>query len=558
MDYEFYRKAIERSFFVTDKDGTSQPFILNEVQDKALKQLTGQDIFLKSRQQGVSTLFLAICTIAFISVENVKCVIIAHEAGVTQRLFDRVKGFLESLKHTFPGELPYTLKYNSRRELLNTKNGASFYIGTAGQRAFGHGDTINMLHVSEFSRYPEPEKMLAGLLQAVPKNGKVFIETTADGYNYFYRLWKKNYLESNPFQCHFIPWFATLEYSLPVDPGTEFMDSHPIYGDELGIMNTYHLAKEQMMWRRWKIDQLNGDIDKFNESYPATPDQAFILSGNNVWSNVMLSKYMLRVQKPIGRGNIIGYNPLSFVENEKGYISIWKEPEEFHSYTIGADVSEGKIVAEGDTEHETDYSCAYVIDRNTYEVVACWHGRIDPDQFGRQLESLGRYYNNALIAVERNAVGFTPLIVLRDLNYPNLYYREVYGLIADKRTAELGWVTDMHTKDLIINEATPLLRDGRITIYDEELIAEMMSYVRDERGRANAASGAHDDRVMAFLIAVKMLGQPMPAFRGNPIERRDGEMDGDLFWMGGVSFNKQGQPVDPEAFTGDASEGFEF
>jgi hypothetical protein len=155
--------------------------------------------------------------------------------------------------------------------------------------------------------------------------------------------------------------------------------------------------------------------------------------------------------------------------------------------------------------------------------------------------------------VERNAIGLTPLIVLRDLNYPHLYYREIYGLITEKRTAELGWVTDMHTKDLIINEATPLLRDGRVTIYDEDTIGEMMSFVRDERGKAGAASGAHDDRVMAYLIAVKMLGQPMQTYKGNPIERRDDEMQGDLFYLNGVSFNKQGMPVDPENYGSDES-----
>ncbi len=550
-DPDFIKRAIEKLFMVTDKDGVSQDFVFNGAQDKLNKALSGNDIVLKSRQQGISTFFLAYATIKFLTVENIKCVVIAHEAGVTQRLFDRVKGFLDSVNKRFPGDSPYELKYNSRRELLNTKNNATFYIGTAGQRAFGHGDTINILHISEFSRYPNPETMLSGLLQAVPKGGQIFIETTANGYNYFYRLWEKNRVNQSPFTTHFIPWFDTPEYALPYH-NQEFTE------EELAIINKYHLAKEQMMWRRWKIEQLNGDLDKFNESFPANPTEAFITSGNNVWSNTLLRSYMLATAKPLGVGNIIGYNPLQFIENEKGFIKIFKEPEEFHHYVIGADVSEGKIVAEGDSEHETDYSCAQVIDRNTYEQVACWHGRIDPDQFGRQLESLGRYYNNALIAVERNAVGFTPLIVLRDLNYPNLYYREIYGNITDRRTPELGWLTDMHTKELIINETTQLLREHRLTIYDEDTVDEMMSFVRDSKGHAGASSGAHDDYVMAFLIACKMLSQPMPTYRGNPIERRDESMNDGLFYLNGASFNKFGQPIDPESYQGEDQGGFEF
>jgi hypothetical protein len=538
MDYDFYLKAIEKLFYVKDKDGQTMPFKLNGAQLRLLKELSGSDIILKSRQQGISTFLLAILTVVFLTQDNQKCVVIAHEAGVTTRLFDRVKGFLESLSHTFPGK-GFALKYNSRRELMNTQNGSTFYIGTAGQRAFGHGDTINWLHISEFSRYPEPERLLSGLLQAVPKDGHIFMETTANGYNYFYRIWEKNRITQDPFRTHFIPWFESIEYALPVPLHTEFET------EELDYMNKYHLSRDQMMWRRWKIGQLNGDLDAFNESYPATPHDAFIVSGNNVWSNTLLGQYMLQTKDPQLRGSLVGFNPIDIMQNEKGHLRIWVRPEEFHSYVIGVDVSEGKIVAEGDEESETDYSCAQVIDRTTYEQVAVWHGKVDPDILGRQVELLGRYYNNALIAVERNSVGLTPLIVLRDLYYPNLYYRETYGQLADRRTPELGWVTDMNTKDLIINEATQLIRDKRLAIRDSDTIGEMMSFVRDARGRASASSGAHDDRVMAFLIAVKMLSQPMQTMKGNPIEKGS-ETEAGMFWMNGVPFNSNGMPVDPD------------
>lgn len=551
MNEDFYTKAIERLFFVKDKDGRSMPFVLNGAQKTLLKSLSGSDIVLKSRQQGISTFFLAILTVVFLTQENQKCVVIAHEAGVTTRLFDRVKGFLDSLKTTFPGK-GFELKYNSRRELMNTANGSTFYIGTAGQRAFGHGDTINWLHISEFSRYPEPERLLSGLLQAVPKDGHIFMETTANGYNYFYRLWEKNQVTQDPFNTHFIPWFETLEYSLPLSANFELTQ------EEKDYMNKYHLYPEQMSWRRWKIGQLNGDMDAFNESYPATAHDAFIVSGNNVWGNTLLQQYMLQTRPPAIRGNLIGFNPIDVSPHEKGFLRIWTPPQEFHQYVIGVDVSEGKIVAQGDEESETDYSCAQVIDRTTYEQVAVWHGKIDPDILGRQVELLGRYYNHALIAVERNSVGLTPLIVLRDLYYPNLYYRETYGQLADRRTPELGWVTDANTKDLIINEATQLIRDKRLGIKDEETIGEMMSFVRDARGKASAASGAHDDYVMAFLIAVKMLAQPFTSTRGNPIERNSNDAQG-TFWLNGVPFSANGMPIDPDNPTTTEEEGaFEF
>jgi hypothetical protein len=195
---------------------------------------------------------------------------------------------------------------------------------------------------------------------------------------------------------------------------------------------------------------------------------------------------------------------------------------------------------------ERDASNAQVFDKMTYEQVASWYGRIDPDLLGRQLDLLGRFYNDALIGVERNAVGVTPLTVLRDLNYPNLYYRERFGMITEKITGELGWLTDHHSKELLISDAINLLRDSRIQLYEEELIGEMMSFVRDADGNAKASKSAYDDRVMAFLISLRMLSRAKTFTRGNEIERDD-MMDSERgFMMDGNSFNKSGWPTRPD------------
>lgn len=548
-EYTRYKDAIEKLFYIVDKEGTRMPFRLNGVQDKVLKNLQDRDIILKSRQQGMSSLILAMFAVDFLTVENTKCVVISHESSATQRLFDRVKYYLESVKETFPYGDAYNLKYNSRHEMVNTVKNSTFYIGTAGARAFGHGDTINNLHVSELSRWENQERTMSGLLQAVPKNGRVVVETTANGYgNYFHNMWILNQSRQEPFHTHFLPWFETPEYALPVPDDIVFDP------DELEVMNAYHLNRQQMYWRRYKIGELNGNLDRFNEQYPATPEEAFIVSGNPVWSPAMLRWYMLKVQEPQAVGNLVGYDPVTVEKNEKGYLKVFKPPNEFHRYVIGADVSEGIIVSEGEDSKERDFSCAQVLDATTYEQVAVWHGRIDPDLYGRQLEMLGRYYNTALIAVEKNAMGLTPLIVLRDLNYSNLYYRERFGLISEKTTSEMGWVTDSQSKEMIINDATHLFREKRIGIYDSDTISEMMSFVRGADGSARAARSSWDDRVMALLIAIKMLTRPQGRRVDNEIERLDIETRKGTFVLNGVSFNAEGWPIDPDDSAGEMSE----
>jgi hypothetical protein len=557
-DNEFYRKAIEKMFYIVDKNMTAVPFKLRPPQRKINDNLGSMDMILKARQEGISSLLLARFAIDWLTVENIRCVVIAHEDKATQRLFDRVHYYLDSLSKTWPGEPPYRMKYNSRREIVNLKNNAVFYIGTAGSKAFGRSETINNLHISELAMWPDQERIMTGLLQAVPKDGRITIESTANGMgDYFYQLWIQSQAGKSGFKNHFLAWFEDPDYIMPVFQPLELTEY------EQGIINKYGLSREQVAWRRWKINQMGGDFldpnswDKFNQEFPENAEMAFIMSGNPVWSPGIIRHYMSTTQKPKIIGNLRGYNPVGVEPHEKGNLKIWKEPDEFHTYAIGVDVSEGKMISADESKKERDASCAQVFDKNTYEQVAVWWGNIDPDKLGRELDMLGRFYNNALIGVERNAVGITPLIALRDLYYPNLYYRERIGLMTEKITSELGWVTDSISKESIISDATNLLRDKRLILYDEDTIAEMRHFIRDAEGHARAEKSTHDDRVMSFMIALRMLSRAKNTNYSNQIERADDDMLGEQgFMMGGQSFSKDGWPVSPDKMSEQQGEEF--
>ena len=48
------------------------------------------------------------------------------------------------------------------------------------------------------------------------------------------------------------------------------------------------------------------------------------------------------------------------------------------------------------------------------------------------------------------------------------------------------------------------VRNGQVVIRSKGGHGEMMSFLRNEKGRAQAADGAHDDRVMAYAIGWRM------------------------------------------------------
>lgn len=174
---------------------------------------------------------------------------------------------------------------------------------------------------------------------------------------------------------------------------------------------------------------------------------------------------------------------------------VWEEPQWGHAYVIGADVAEG-------LEHG-DYSDASVLDTETGLLCAKWHGHTDVDLFGEELNLLGRWYNNALIGVEANAMGIATVAALRRKEYPRLFRRRVVGQVSEKFTPQWGWHTNKATKAKMIPELGKALRDGAIDIRDEHTLAELRTYIRDEKAQMHGSP--HDDRVMSLAIAVQML-----------------------------------------------------
>jgi len=182
-----YRQFIEDRLSIVDKSGELVDFIPNKIQLKYLEEGTGKDIILKARQQGFSSLILAIFTADFILKENSRSVIVADIADNAMELLDRVKLYLESYGEKTGAPIP--LKYNSKYELYNETNRARYTIGTADKTDFGRSKTITNLHLSEFAFYRDAERLLAGVMQAVVPEGRVIIETTANGFNFFKNYW---------------------------------------------------------------------------------------------------------------------------------------------------------------------------------------------------------------------------------------------------------------------------------------------------------------------------------------------------------------------------------
>ena len=174
-------------------------------------------------------------------------------------------------------------------------------------------------------------------------------------------------------------------------------------------------------------------------------------------------------------------------------LEVWKDVQGGKSYVIGVDAAAG--LPQG------DFSVAVVLDAKTCAHCATLRGRIPPDLFAEQVERLGRRYNIALIAVEREASGNTVLKVLRDKSYPNIYFYRDFTKRMGTEIPQPGWLTSSKTRPMMIDYFNSILRSNSLESYSKNLFQEASSFIYIGVV-AKAAAGQYDDELMAMLIAL--------------------------------------------------------
>lgn len=529
-DPDFY---MENYLKIRTKEGELVNFKLNPMQKKSERLIQEQQvskgkpiraIWLKARQHGISTYCEG--RIFHVTANNPfrNAMIIAHEDKATQNLFGMSKLFHEELptalrpmkKYSNESALTFENPTNNDEEKYNNPGLRSkITVATAKNVDTGRSSTIHALHCSEVAFWDNPEVLMTGLLQCVPDNAgtMVFIESTANGVGgYFYDMWKKAERGENDFLPIFLGWHENPDYSRPFSSKAEkkaFIDAvmavsidekgNEVKSEERILKETLNLSWEQLNWRKWCIaNKLNGDLDKFHQEYPATPDEAFIASGRPVFSTTSLKKYMDNIQQPIKCGYLNETaGRIEFDEDAKGYIKIWRMPEPNKFYCIGADVAEGLVTG--------DYSCGMVLDED-FRLCAVWHGHVDPDVFGEELVKLAKFYNEAYMGIENNNNGSSTVRSVVRKEYWNIYYQKSYSKITDTMTQKIGWNTSIRTKPIMINGLAAYIREMWLDLPWDTLISECFTYVKGDDGvTTNAQSGCHDDTVMALAIALQLL-----------------------------------------------------
>lgn len=220
--------------------------------------------------------------------------------------------------------------------------------------------------------------------------------------------------------------------------------------------------------------------------------------GKTVFDARAIQKRLENIPQPLKTGYFdytydgLHITDIRWINDKNGYIKIYGLPNvpEFTEYCIGGDTA-----GEG-----SDYFTGHILNAKTGEQVAVLKHQFDADQYTRQMYCLGKYYKDALIGIEANFDSY-PIMELQRLGYIKQYTREAVDTYTGKTEKRYGFKTTSLTRPTIISRLIEIVREHCYLINDKETLEELLTIIRNEKGRIEAPQGGHDDLTLGLAIA---------------------------------------------------------
>ncbi len=465
------RHAARKWLKVRDRDGVERLLRANPVQ-RAFELGRGrQNIVLKARQMGITTWVAGRFFLKTITGRGVLTVQVAQTREAAEGIFRIVQRFWECLPRSLR-EGPLQRSRANVGQMRFPELDSEFRVLSAADENAGRGLTMQYLHCSEVSRWPgDAGATLAGLRAALIPGGELVMESTPNGaYGCFYEEWGRAIEQRgrgatsaghDAVVRHFFPWWMEEAYvAAPV--------SGALREDELQLVQERGLTAEQIGFRRGLEVSYKG---LRSQEFAEDAESCFKATGECCFEVEAVEARLASVSEPIEvrRG---------------GALQIWLPPIRGSEYVVAVDTAGGG--ADG------DYAAVQVIEMRSGLQCAELQQRLGTLELARVSAELAKEYGNALIAVERNNHGSGVLAYLDAVER----YARVYG-----RGGVPGWLTTVGSKPAMVSRMGALLVESPEMFFSRRLLGECRTFVALAGGGTGAASGAHDDCLMAMAIA---------------------------------------------------------
>lgn len=454
---------------------------------------------LKARQQGVGLMtqsFIAAVALGTPMPFNVMTV--AHADATMERHITRYREIV--------GSLPALLRPSVAKERENMwwwGNGTKFHGATAGGKTGkAQGFTFQMLHGTECGMYGAAAELTVQSLMATQHETSPFFfqvfESTSEGPGGWWETHIDRSVRSNGDRnFRFFPWTIEPSYHVPFKSEEEraafvkslteqdhaVVQTHMDYVNALGDRDKRILKAagmlavtvEQLHWRRRKLATTS--VEKFGYDFPLTRDEAFLYAGVSWFPKPILEEMRRRALLP--------YRDLMLAN-----AAVFEPPKGSKQYAVGVDIGQGT---------EGDYSAICVVDHMLNQVLVWSDNTSPPEVVGELAVRIAATYGNALLLIESNR-GTEALKAARRLGYRRLYMErgKDFTTWGNQTTVSTG----QGGKHGLFGHVRTQINAKRCRLNDRVTIDEMITIREDVAGRLGAPKRKHDDRAMAFILAV--------------------------------------------------------
>jgi len=428
------------------------PFELYDFQEKSVNEFKDNrfNIILKARQLGISTLTAGYALWLMTFHQDKNVLVIATKQEVAKNLVTKVRVMHANLPSWLKQKCVEDNKLN-----LRYMNGSQIKAVSSGPEA-ARSEALSLLILDEAAFIDKIDEIWTASQSTLTTGGSCIALSTPNGVgNWFHKTWIEAEEATglfNPIKLH---WTV-----------------HPDRNED---------------WRK-EQDTLLGPSSAAQEC-----DCDFLTSGTGVIDPVILEKMRKNLcTEPVEKRGI------------DANMWVWEQPNYNKDYIVCADVGRGD---------SADYSAFHIIELETLTQVAEYKGRINTKDFGNMLVSVATEYNDALLIVENNNIGWATIQQIIDRDYPNLFYTskdlqyvDVQHQVTNKHYREekkmvAGFSTTSKTRPLIISKLEEFFREESVVVRSNRLIDELLTFVYINN-RAEAMTGYNDDLVMSFAIGL--------------------------------------------------------
>jgi hypothetical protein len=372
----------------------------------------------------------------------------------------------------------------------------------------------------------KPEDLIQTIVGSIPEiPGTMLVkESTAKGVgNYFHSAWQDAVNGRSNDAPVFVAWYEIAMYQKDITGSIQdFVESFTDYENFLWQCGA---TLEGINWYRTKLRGFHGDTWRMQSENPTTPEEAFQSNARRVFSPIYVRTAEQYVTPPLYIGELSAkarsgpdaLKDICFAEQLAGNLKIWILPTATADRQLPTTTNRfcGFLDPAKGHSNSADFGVLTIIDRLPMlknlpcELAARWRGRLDQDLVAWTSATICKWYHDALLAVEINAMhhkleedqSHTILDEIAD-HYDNLFFRQSVEDIQYKRPRKYGFHTGAADKNMILSSLNEALRDTTYIERDKEAINELNCFEEKQNGKTGAVEGAHDDIVISTAGAV--------------------------------------------------------